>query len=336
MHAGMGYLARRIEARLDPGQIFPGARSAVCVALQYHHVDGEEVAADDLWQRVARYARGDDYHDLMSRRLRALAERIETEIPGTETRWYVDTGPVLERELAEKAGLGAIGKNSCLLHPEAGSWFFLGEVFTSLDLEPAGSLIGDMCASCTQCLDSCPTDALEQAYVLDSKRCISYWTIEHKGDIPPEVRPLLGEWVFGCDICQEVCPHNEAASIGVNESLQLPERRRRLTLEDLLRLDEHRYRDLFRASPMKRAKLEGLKRNVAVAMGNSGEKVYQDVLIEALGAGSRQLRSHAAWALGRIGGDTAAAALERAADLECDLEVLEEIRIARSLLVMSS
>jgi epoxyqueuosine reductase len=208
LHAGMSWLERRVEHRLDPAQLVPGARSVLCVALRYLVPDDETVEGD-LWPRVARYARGDDYHDLMTDRLDALCARIEAGFPGTVMRRYVDTGPVLEREWAARAGLGAIGKNTNLLHPTDGSYVLLGDVFLGLDLEPDVP-IADLCGTCRACLDGCPTGALAAPYLLDSRRCISYWTIEHRGAIPAEVRPLLGEWVFGCDVCQEVCPWNAA------------------------------------------------------------------------------------------------------------------------------
>jgi epoxyqueuosine reductase len=187
--AGMDYLERRLEARLDPSQIFPGARSVLCVALQYHPLtreDGERQPEPkgDLWRRVARYARGQDYHEVMGERLRALETQVREAFPECETRRYVDTGPVLERELAARAGLGAVGKNTMLLHPEGGSWFLLGELFLSLDLAPDQPL-ADLCGSCTLCLDACPTGAFPEPYRLDSNRCISYWTIEHRGTLPP-------------------------------------------------------------------------------------------------------------------------------------------------------
>ena len=205
--AQMAYLERRVEVRLDPRSIFPGARSALCVALSYHRPESTRENRNDLWPGVARYAYGDDYHRVMERMLKSLAARIVEEFPGNETRWYVDTGPVLEKELAAAAGLGAIGKNTNLLNADHGSWLLLAEIFTSLDLESEPQ-VADLCGSCTACLDACPTGALTGAYQLDANRCISYWTIEHRGPLPAEIRPQLGEWVFGCDVCQEVCPAN--------------------------------------------------------------------------------------------------------------------------------
>ncbi|MDX1632322.1 MAG: tRNA epoxyqueuosine(34) reductase QueG, partial [Thermoanaerobaculia bacterium] len=206
-HAGMDYLARRTDSRVDPRRIFPGARSALCVTLRYAPLAGEEESEGDLWPRVARYARGRDYHRIMKKGLKRLARRIEEGYPGSRVRWYVDTGPVLEREIAQRAGLGAVGKNTCLLREDGGSYFFLGELFLSLELAPDEAAT-DMCGSCTLCLEACPTDALPEPFQLDSARCISYWTIEHRGHLPLDAREMIGDWVFGCDVCQEVCPWN--------------------------------------------------------------------------------------------------------------------------------
>jgi epoxyqueuosine reductase len=324
--AGMGYLARRIEARLEPATILPGARSVLCVALQYHPLTEEEPGGD-LWPRVARYARGRDYHDVMGERLKALAARIAAAFPGAESRPYVDTGPVLERELAARAGLGVPGKNTNLLHPEAGSWFLLGELFLTLDLAPDIPL-ADLCGSCTRCLEACPTGALPAPYQLDSNRCISYWTIEHRGPLPSEAREQVGTWVFGCDICQEVCPWNTAPAEASHPEMELPERRAALDLVGLLRLDRDEYVERFRGSPMKRPKLEGLQRNAAVAMGNRRNPRYVPALAAALATGEPLVRAHAAWALGRIGGAAARAALEAAKAIEPDAEVRAEILTA--------
>jgi epoxyqueuosine reductase len=237
----------------------------------------------------------------MGRGLERLARRVGAAFPGCRSRPYVDTGPLLERELAARAGLGAVGKNTLLLHPEAGSWFLLGELLLTLDLAPDLPL-ADLCGSCTRCLEACPTGALAEPYRLDSRRCISYWTIEHRGEIPEPVRPLLGDWVFGCDLCQEACPWNAAPAGAAHPDLRLPPERAELDLAGLLALESRDYAERFRGSPMKRAKLEGLQRNAAVAMGNRGGAAYAGPLARAAGEGSPLLRRHAAWALGRAGG----------------------------------
>ncbi len=327
--AGMEYLGRRTEARLDPSRIFPGARSVLVVALQYHPL-GQPEPPGDLWRRVARYARGKDYHDVMGLRLRALEDRIREAFPGCETRRYVDTGPVLERELAARAGMGAVGKNTMLLHPEGGSWFLLGEIFLSLGV-PSGAPdqpLADLCGNCTLCIEACPTGALPEPYRLDSNRCISYWTIEHRGPLPPEARRMVGGWVFGCDVCQEVCPWNATPAGSVHPEMELPPERAELDLARLLRLPREEYVERFRGSPMKRAKLEGLQRNAAVAMGNRLERRYIGPLAEALREGEPVVRGHAAWALGRIGGEEARRVLEAALEGEPDEGVRGEIEAA--------
>jgi epoxyqueuosine reductase len=331
-HAGMGWMEQRIEMREDPAQLLPTSRSALCVALQYHPLEGEEEATGDLWPRVARYARGRDYHDIMGRGLKRLAARIREAFPGSKTRPYVDTGPILERELAARAGLGAVGKNTNLLHRLWGSYFLLGEVLLTLDLAPE-TPVADLCGKCTRCLEACPTGALPAPYHLDSNRCISYWTIEHRGNFPPAAREMVGEWVFGCDICQEVCPWNHKPRSGTplpgtEARLRLPEVRRELDLAGLLALDREGFVKRFQVSPMKRPKLEGLKRNAAVAMGHRGEERYVPALAKALEDPSPVVRRHAAWALGRIGGAAAQDALLGVLEGEEDPDVRQEVEAA--------
>jgi epoxyqueuosine reductase len=331
--AGMGWLENRVEERLEPERVLPGARSVLCVALGYHPVAGEPEPAGDLWPGVARYAHGRDYHNLMGKRLKKLARRVREAFPGCGTRAYVDTGPVLERELAARAGLGVVGKNTCLLS-RRGSWFLLGELFLTLELEPAAAPLSDLCGGCTRCLDACPTGAFPAPYELDSRRCISYWTIEHRGAVPAEWRPRMGEWVFGCDVCQQVCPWNQGPSTRplrpVEEpDLRLPPRRRTLDLAALLGLDGEGYRERFRGSALQRARLEGLKRNAATVMGNRGEARYVAPLARALAQEpDTAVRRHAAWALGEIGGAAAERVLGAARERETDPAVLTEIRAA--------
>jgi epoxyqueuosine reductase len=305
--ASMAYLERKVEARTHPATLFDWARSALCLAVQYYpraaSGGGETEPEGDLWPGVARYARGRDYHDLLKERLDALAARIREAFPGAEARGYVDTGPVLERELAARAGLGAVGKNTLLLHPEGGSWFLLAELFLSLELAPDQPL-ADLCGSCTRCLQACPTGALREPYRLDSNLCISYWTIEHRGEIPEGVRNLLGEWVFGCDVCQEVCPWNGSATQeSAEEAFALPPARRELDLASLLGLGREDYVERFRGSPMKRPKLPGLKRNAALVMGNRCSAAYAEPLRQALDDPDETVRAAAAWALEQLARD---------------------------------
>ncbi|MEM6704886.1 MAG: tRNA epoxyqueuosine(34) reductase QueG [Acidobacteriota bacterium] len=271
-HAGMTYLERYREKRLDPRHLLEGARSALAVAMHYAPRAEEDLVRHDsgcdpdqpALGRVARYARGDDYHDVMKPLLRKLGDRIESAFPGTRSRSYVDTGPLLEREIGALAGLGAVGKNTNLLHRD-GSYFLLGEILLTLDLEPDEPL-ADMCGQCTRCLDACPTGAFPEPYVLDANRCISYWTIEHRGEVSPSEDEFYEHWLFGCDICQEVCPWNEhlfkRGGLIHDESWTRPTTRRAaLTLGELVEIGREDYVETFRKSPMKRAKLDGLRRN---------------------------------------------------------------------------
>lgn len=303
LFASMAWLGRRPRRRLVPASLLDGARCVLCVALHYHPLEGESEPEGDLWPRVARYARGDDYHPMMERRLRALAGRIREAFPGSGARLYVDTGPVLERELAARAGLGAIARNTQLLD-RSGSWFLLGELFLTLELEPSAPLAEDLCGHCRRCLDACPTGALPAPFVLDAGRCISYWTIEHRGVVPERARSLVGDWVFGCDVCQEVCPWNEHRAVTAKRErsggFSLPAHRAELDLTALLGLSEDEYRTRFRGSPMKRPGRAGLRRNAALAMGNRGDASYVPALERAQGGRDPVVRNHAAWSLAAI------------------------------------
>jgi epoxyqueuosine reductase len=300
-HAGeMTYLTSQVARRQDLRAAFPWARSLIAVGLQYDtpYPYSTEAPGDRGW--IARYAWGDDYHDVMKRMLVGLVEDLRQEAGSFTARTYVDTGPVVERAYAAAAGLGAWGKNTCLLHPEHGSWFFLGEAVTDLDL-PADAPRPDLCGSCTACLDACPTGALPAPYVLDARRCISYLTIEVKGALPEERRTDLGRHVFGCDICQDVCPwnrrrrHRGGPAFEPRAGLEAPD------LGDLASLDDAAFRERFRRSPVKRARRRGLLRNVAVALGNSGDSSRRPILETLARDEDPLVREHALWALRRLG-----------------------------------
>jgi len=256
--ATMDYLGRREGERLDPARVLPGARSVVCVALNYYQ---GEPASDPSWSRVARYAWGRDYNSVMTPRLRDLAAHL-AEAGGAASKGYVDTGPVLERDLAARAGLGWIGKNTMLLHPELGSWFFIGALLTTAALDFDDPLV-DRCGSCRACLDACPTQAFVAPYVLDARRCISYLTIEHRGAIDPALEGELGPWQFGCDICQSVCPWNRKAP-PTREPSFLPSTPYP-GAEGILRMSDEELRIRFRGSALSRAKPAGLRRNATIA-----------------------------------------------------------------------
>jgi epoxyqueuosine reductase len=272
----MRYLPRWADKRRDTRLPFPGVTSALVVGMNY---GGTQPSGP-----VARYARGDDYHDVMREKLVELHHWVEGEL-GRPVRGtaYVDTGPILERDLARRAGLGWFGKNTNLINPRLGSFFFLGSLLLDLDLVPDGAFESEHCGSCTRCLEACPTQAIVEPGVLDATRCISYLTIEAKGDIPAELRPLIGELLYGCDICQDVCPWNEKFSRAATEPAFAPRdslgsKDARTLAREILAMTDEEFRTAFRGSPMKRAKLAGLKRNAAVVLGNVGATEDIDVL----------------------------------------------------------
>ena len=299
-HAGeMGYLTRQVAKRSDLRAAFPWARSVLCVGLQYDtpHPYSTDAPPERGW--ISRYAWGDDYHDVMKAMLDRVVERLREEAGPFEARAYVDTGPVVERAWAAAAGLGAWGKNTCLLHPEHGSWFFLGEVVTELDLTPDAPRT-DMCGSCTACLDACPTGALPAPYVLDATRCLSYLTIELRGPIPEDKRAGLGRHVFGCDICQDVCPWNRKRHEQGGPSFEPRPEGYAPDLAGLADLDDEAFRERFRQSPVKRTRRRGLLRNVAVALGNSGDPAHLPILDRLARDEDPVVREHAEWARGRL------------------------------------
>lgn len=327
----MAWLGRNLDKRSDPQVLVPGARSIICLGMHYDPPAARDhVVNQRPTGRIARYARGDDYHDLIKKRLRQfwenLVDETSAEISG---RYYVDTGPVLERELAARAGLGWWGKNTMLIHRRAGSYFLLAEIISTAALTPDQPAT-DHCGSCTRCLDACPTDAFPEPYVLDARRCISYLTIEEKGAIAPDLRAGMGDWLLGCDICQEVCPWNRRAASTREPAFHARDGLDPVDLIELIRMDRDAFNERFRRNPAKRPKRRGMLRNAAVALGNSGRAdeavpVLADVLHneeEAL------VRGHAAWALGQLGTESAREALESVAQVEADAEVLQEIGAA--------
>ncbi|MBI2553063.1 MAG: tRNA epoxyqueuosine(34) reductase QueG [Candidatus Rokubacteria bacterium] len=294
----MDYLERGRTERLDPRRLLPGARSVVAVALNYYQGEPPD---GDAWAPVARYAWGRDYHDIMPPPLQRLCEFIrEAAGPSVRSRAAVDTSAVLERDLAARAGLGWVGKNTNLLHPELGSWFFIGIVLTTADLD-GDEPLPDRCGTCRACLDVCPTEAFVAPYVLDARRCISYLTIEHRGAIPETLREPMGEWVFGCDLCQTVCPWNRKAPV-TSEAALMPEAEP-LSLPSLLGMTQAEFRARFRGTPLTRPKRRGLLRNAAVALGNRKDPAAVPALTRALSDPEPLVREHAAWALARIAND---------------------------------
>jgi epoxyqueuosine reductase len=264
----MHYLARRFEERVDPGVYLPGAASVVCVAKNYYaDLDPVPEAERGEHARVARYALGKDYHEVVKYRLYDLADWIRDTVPASQTLCGVDTVPVLERELASRAGIGWIGKNTLVIHPRLGSWLLLGEVLTTIAL-PSDEPITDHCGTCTRCIDACPTGAITEPYKLDARRCISYLTIEHPGEIPEQFHVKMGEWLYGCDVCQDVCPHNQRVEPATDPALRPRFPTGTLKAADVLRWGSEEYSQNLRRTAMKRVKLPVLQRNAAVVERN--------------------------------------------------------------------
>ncbi len=305
MAGEMRYLTdRRADVRNDPRTLLPSARSIICVGKLYNGPQPYSIRFDDrerAW--ISRYAWGEDYHEVLREGLRRLSVRLEETAGPFERKVCVDTAPLLERVYARQAGLGWIGRNTCLIHEGQGSWFFIGELLASLELEPDAPP-PDRCGTCTRCIDACPTRAIvptgkpEPAWTLDARRCISYFTIELRGSVPEEHRAGIGNHVFGCDICQDVCPWNRKAPITGDPAFA--PREMAPALEKLAGLGEPEFREMFGGTPVTRARYAGFLRNVAIAMGNSGAARFREPL-EALARNPEPLvREHAIWALGRL------------------------------------
>lgn len=311
-HGQMTYLAeeRALARRADPRQILPECRSILVLGIPYHNPASAEsesrITNHELpstnYGRIAAYAWGDDYHIVLPPRLEALVRFIEEQAGHpVPNRWYTDTGPLLERDLAQRAGLGWIGKNTCLISPRNGSCFLLAEILLGLNLPPDRPFTGDQCGSCTRCIEACPTHCIQPNRTIDSRRCISYLTIENKAEIPLELRPQVGNWVFGCDICQVVCPwnirfahrHGDPA-FAPREGLPLP------VLAQELALTPEGFNQKFKDSPLKRAKRRGYLRNVAAAAGNARDVDSLPALEKAQSDEESLIREHAEWAAKKI------------------------------------
>ncbi len=295
-----GWLGRSREKRVNPELVLPGVRSVVVLAMNYWQGEAKStVDSPAATGRVARYAWGDDYHELIRERLGELDELL---VAGDgRQRCYVDTGPVLERDFAAESGAGWQGKSTMLLHPDLGTFYFLAVILTTLDLEPDAP-IAPRCGSCTACLDACPTGAIRRdaPYHLDARRCISYLTIEHKGAIPEELRPLMGDRIYGCDECLDVCPWNRFAVISRETAFHARPATAGLPLRDYLAIDESRFAEMFHGSPILRTKRRGLLRNVCVALGNVGAPADLPALVEATRDVEPLVVEHARWAIERI------------------------------------
>lgn len=299
----MRYLTdRRGEIREDPRLLLPSARSIVCLGKVYHWPVPYSTGLPDTTRGwISRYAWGDDYHEVMRAGMARLVEKMRRD---REFEWKicVDTAPLLERSYARLAGIGWIGRNTCLINQQLGSWIFLGEILTSLELEPDGPP-PDRCGTCRRCIEACPTEAIVpfgEGYTVDSRLCISYLTIELRGEIPDERRGGIGRHVFGCDICQDVCPWNRRAA--ATEDAGFAPRPRRQELESMAGISEEEFRQMFRGSPVTRAKYSGFLRNVAVAMGNSGDPRLMGALEKLTRSEDELVARHAVWAVEKLGG----------------------------------
>lgn len=321
----LGYMKRTEALRRDPEKLVPWAVSVISVGMNYYTAFPRPEQVNEAKGWISRYAWGDDYHDVMKDKLETLLVRVQELHPvPVQGRAFVDSGPVLERDWAGVAGLGWIGKNTHLISPKKGSWFFLGELFVDLPLV-YDRPIRDRCGRCELCLKACPTGAFVGPYVLDARRCISYLTIELKGWIPRHLRPLIGNHIFGCDICQEVCPYNVKVEASIESAYQPRDGLHAPQLIPLLALDSDEFRRRFKGSPILRAKRRGFLRNVAVALGNLKCLEAVPGLIRALDDEEPLVRGHAAWALGEIRSALALEALRRRLEFETDAEVSHEI-----------
>jgi epoxyqueuosine reductase len=324
----MQYFADRQEAYQHPGHVLNGTRSLLMLAMLYHTEPPEPTGP--LEGRVARYAWGAvDYHDLIRDRLHQLADYLRQLVPGAEARGVVDTAPLLEREFAQLAGLGWIGKNTLLLSRQVGSYFFLAALLTDIVLDYDAPTTTDHCGTCTACLDACPTQAFPRPYVLDATRCISYLTIEMHDAVDHTLRPGMGDWVFGCDVCQEVCPWNRKAPASAEQDFAPLADMNPLDLAPLFEMDDAAFRARFHHTPLWRAHRRGLLRNAAIALGNRRDPTALPILEKALAEPEPVVRGAAAWALGRLGLAEAAAVLRTRRTQETDASVIAEIEAAQ-------
>ncbi len=331
----MGYLERHLPLKEDTRRLLQEAKSIISLAMNYYTIDTPKALAENPSRgQISRYAWGDDYHDVIRERLLDLVDFIKTTGEDQlKSRVFVDSGPVLEREYAQKAKLGWIGKNTNLINWRSGSWYFLAEVLVSIDLVSKDlggetETLRGSCGTCTKCLEACPTDAFIEPNVLDSRLCISYLTIELKDSIPKELRSKMGNLIFGCDICQEVCPWNSKAVSTGEPAFQPRDGNLAPELLSLVNMTQAEFSEKYRGSPIKRAKRRGFLRNVIVAIGNWGSRAAVPALRKALVDDEPLIRGHAAWALGQIGGKQAEQALHAQLQQENDAEVISEIQDA--------
>lgn len=293
----MRYLENQKSARMDPRSVLPDAKSVIVCAMNYN-TDRPLTSYDRARAWISRYAWGEDYHDTLLKKLRELASWIEKN-SSRRTKTYVDTGPLLERVFAKYAGLGWFGKNTCIIDERIGSWFFLGCILTDIELS-YDTPVPDRCGTCTRCIDACPTGAILEPYILDSRKCIAYTTIELRGNIPEAERAGIGRHLFGCDICQDVCPWNRRAPRSPEPAFQAKSGLFWPEIDRMLDMNEDEWRQTIRGTAMKRAKVRGLLRNLMVVAGNSGVKEFVPKLRRFLTHADEHVRSHAEWAIRRL------------------------------------
>ncbi|MDQ6970782.1 MAG: tRNA epoxyqueuosine(34) reductase QueG [Mariprofundus sp.] len=341
MQGDMDWMAEqvRMQRRLQPESMLQDVRTVISLAMSYQApaYDLDEACASKESGVISAYAHGDDYHDVMKKRLKAFAAELDMMLGKHDQRVFVDTAPVLEHALAESAGLGWQGKHSLSIHRDLGSWFLLGEIFTTAEIE-TDEAASNHCGTCSACIDVCPTAAIVAPYVVDARLCISYLTIEFDGFIPHPLRILMGNRIYGCDDCQLICPWNKHASTPMlaDDPLKPRGENHLPDLVSLLHLDDDAFRSLFRKSPIKRTKRAGLLRNVCIAMGNSGNHAFVADLLAVLGDDEALIRAHAAWALARLAGEENQhqiyTALQHRVDDEENEEVLQEFDITMQYL----
>jgi epoxyqueuosine reductase len=295
----MDYMSRHADARRHPASMLPNVKSVVMVGINYKQPAVSRQPSANAGQ-VSCYAAASDYHDVLRGKLKSLLAWIQVQVPDTRGRAVIDTAPLLERDFARRAGLGWFGKNTMLIDKKLGSYFFLGALLLDLELTPDVPFETSHCGTCTRCLEACPTDAFVGPYQLDARRCISYLTIELRGSIPEDLRPKMGDWIFGCDVCQEVCPWNRKSPIGHEPAFATQITGTRVDLEELLKLNEDEFRRRFRHTPLWRSGRAGLLRNAAIALGNLGDEDALPALERALEDTSHLVREAAAWAIAKI------------------------------------
>ncbi len=327
----MSYLPDRSAAYEHPRHVLDGSRSLVVMAMNYRTDAPQPVSPGQ--GIVSRYAWGPtDYHDLIQDRLKQLRRWLLDREPTAQVRGVIDTAPLLEREFAQLAGLGWIGKNTLLLNRQIGSWFFLAVLLTDLELEFDEPTATDHCGTCTACLDACPTDAFPQPYVLDATRCVSYLTIELRDSIPKSLRSGVGDWLFGCDICQDVCPWNNRAPVSNEPAFQPDDESNPVSLAKLFELNDESFRQRFRKTPLWRSKRRGILRNAAIVLGNQQFVAATSALKRGLCDVEPMVRAASAWALGQIGGPDAQQTLASRLQTETEAEVIDEIIAARKVI----